>query len=180
MHEIKAIMKEVYDHKMDGVIFHSDMITAFDFLGLKGFKKWQENQCEEEVESTNDIQHHFIKHHKMMLEPYQGHYESGVIPSEWYSASKMDISSADIEKHTKRLLQMYHKWEKDTAEFLKMKSKELIEHEAYSEYIELREMCEDVHKEIYFIEDFCVELESVNYDCKYIMKVQERFCLEFG
>ena len=180
MHEIKEIMKEVYDHSMNGVIFHSDMVTAFDFLKLKGFKKWQEHQTEEEVETTNDVQHHFIKHHKMMLHPYQGGYMSPVIPKEWYSHSAMDISAADIQAHTKRLLHEYHKWEKDTVEFLKEKSKELIALEAYSEYIELREMIEDVYNEICCVEDFIMELEAVNYDCKYIMKVQERFCLEFG
>lgn len=179
MHEVKKIMEDIFNHKMNGVIFHGDMVTAFDFLGLKGFKKWQEYQCDEEVDATNELQHHFIKHHKMLFEPYHGHYESEVIPADWQGVSAMNISAADIEKHTKRLLKLYHKWEKDTVEVLKSKLKELIELEAYSEYIEVRELCEDAYKEICFIEDFCIELESVNYDCKYIMKVQDRFCVEF-
>ena len=180
MQDIRNIMKEIYDHAMNGVIFHSDMVTAFDFLHLKGFKKWQECQLEEEVEMTNDIQHDFIKHHRVMLEPYVGGYVSNVIPQEWYSHTVMDIDSNEIAKHTKRLLHEYLDWENKTLAFLKEKNKHLINHEAYTEYIEVKEMIEEVHKEIHYIEDFMIELESVNYDCKYIMKVQERFCIEFG
>ena len=180
MHEIKHIMKEIYDHKMNGVIVHSDMVTAFDFLHLKGFKKWQEYICEEEVESTNEVQHDFIKHHRVLLEPYEGGYRSDVIPIEWYSHSSFDIDAAEVSKHTKRLLHLYHDWEKKTMEFLKEKTKKLVELEAYTEYIEVKEMCEDVYKEIHFLEDFIIEMESVGYDAKYIMKVQDRFCVEFG
>lgn len=179
MHEVKHIMEDIFNHKMNGVIFHGDMATAFDFLGLKGFRKWQEHQCDEEVEETNELQHHFIKHHKMLFEPYKGHYESEVIPADWIGVSAMNISASDIEKHTKRLLKLYHNWEKETIEVLKEQLKKLIELEAYSEYIEVRMLCEEVYKEMHFVEDFCMELESVNYDCKYIMKVQERFCIEF-
>ena len=180
MHELKHIMKKIYDHKMNGVIFHSDMVSAFDFLHLKGFKRWQEYVCEEEVEATNEVQHCFIKHHKMMLDPYEGGFVSDVIPKEWYSHSALEVDAAEITKHTKRLMHLYHDWEKKTLEFLKEMNKELIKLEAYTEYIEVKEICEDVYKELHFLEDFIIELESVGYDAKYIMKVQERFCVEFG
>ena len=97
MEQIKNIMKEVYDHLMNGVLFHADMVDLFDFLYLKGFKKWQKNILEEELDNVTDMQHHFIKRHHMMLPPYQQHYESGLIPATWYGQTAMDISKEDIK-----------------------------------------------------------------------------------
>jgi hypothetical protein len=180
MEQIKNIMKEVYDHLMNGVLFHADMVDLFDFLHLKGFKKWQKNILEEELDNVTDMQHHFIKRHHMMLPPYQQHYESGLIPAAWYGQTAMDISKEDIMREVKRVLHDYLAWERKTQMFLREKTKELIHLEAFAEYMDLRELEEDVAGEIAMLEQFIIEMESVGYDCVYIQRVQERFCIEFG
>lgn len=179
MEKIKEIMKKVYDHQMDGIIFHFQMIDMYDFLHLKGFKKWQECMVKEEMEATADTQHHFIKRHHVLLTPYQKVYENNIIPMSWYEQSSMDVSKEDIIKETKRSLHEYLKWEKETLEMLMHVSKELIEHEAYNEYMDIREMSDHVAGEIHYIECLMIELESVGYDAVYIQKLQNRFCVEF-
>ena len=52
--------------------------------------------------------------------------------------------------------------------------------ESYAEYIDIRELIDDVVAEIEFLQNTMVELESVGYDASYIQKVQERFQTEFG
>lgn len=179
MEHIKHIMKKIYDHQMDGVIFHSQMADLYDFLHLKGFRKWQEAMIKEESDCTAETQHHFIKRHHALLPPYQKVYENNIIPESWYEHTSMDISKEDIVRETKRSLHEYLKWEKETVEMLNQVSKELIEHEAYSEYMDVREMSEHVAGEIHYIECLMIELESVGYDAVYIQKLQTRFCVEF-
>lgn len=179
MEQIKYIMKKLYDHQMDGIIFHSQMVDLYDFLHLKGFRKWQETMVKEEIECTAETQHHFIKRHHMLLPPYQKVYENNIIPNPWYEQSSMNISKEDIVKETKRSLHEYLNWEKGTLDMLAELSKKLIEHEAYSEYMDIREISEHVAGEIHYIECLMIELESVGYDVVYIQKLQNRFCVEF-
>ena len=133
----------------------------------------------EEMECTADTQHHFIKRHHVLLPPYQKVYENNIIPMSWYEHSAKDISKDDIVMETKRSLHEYLKWEESTIEMLNHVSKELIEQEAYSEYMDIREMAEHVAGEIHYIECLLIELESVGYDAIYIQKLQNRFCVEF-
>lgn len=180
MEKVKHIMKEVYDHMMNGVLFHADMVDMFDFLHLKGFRKWQECILEEELEHVTEIQHHFIKRHHMMLSPYKQHFESGLIPATWYNHSAMEITKEDIMREVKKSMHEYLNWERKTQTFLEEKTKELIDLDAFAEYMDLRELEEDVAGEIHYLETFIIELESVGYDPVYIQHLQERFCIEFG
>ena len=114
-----------------------------------------------------------------MLGPHRVQQYSTIIPQEFYAHTAKDITKDDIVKETKRSLKEYLRWEEKTLNFLKQKQKELAQMESYAEYIDIREMIEDVVSEIEFVETFMIELESVNYDPSYIQKVQERFCIEF-
>ena len=179
MEHVKHLMKKLYDHQMDGIIFHFQMIDMYDFLHLKGFRKWQEAMVKEEIEGTAETQHHINKSHHKLLPPYQKVYENNIIPNSWYEQSSMNISKEDIVRETKRSLHEYLNWEKGTLDMLAELSKELIEHEAYSEYMDVREISEHVAGEIHYIECLMIELESVGYDAVYIQKLQNRFCVEF-
>ena len=179
MEKIRNIMKETYDHIMNGVIMHSNMVDFYDFLHLKGFRKWQEHNVEEEFCHVTEIQHHFIKRHHMMIPPYEEHFTSGVIPTSWYDHSAIEVTKDDIVREVKRSLHEYLDWERKTQIFLKEKTKELIELDAFAEYMDLRELEENVACEIHYLENLIIELESVGYDSIYIQRLQERFCIEF-
>ena len=177
--KVKTIVNEIYEHQKDGVEFHNSMVELYEFLHLKGFKMWQEHQVREEMEKLKEIQGKFIKRHHYMLGPHRVQQYSTIIPQEFYAHAAKDITKDDIVKETKRSLKEYLRWEEKTLNFLKQKQRELAQMESYAEYIDIREMIEDVVSEIEFVETFMIELESVNYDPSYIQKVQERFCIEF-
>ena len=177
--KIKQMISEVYERQKDGVEFHTSMVDLFAFLHLKGFQMWQEYRLKEETEKLHEIQQRFIKRHHGMLGPHRVQQYSSIIPPQYYGHSAKDINKEDIMRETKRSLREYLNWEEQTLDFYKKKQRELVEIESYAEYIDLREMIEDVAAEIEFLETLMIELESVNYDPSYIMKLQERFCVEF-
>lgn len=37
----EELLGKVASRVLDGIMFHSDVMDLFDFLGLKGFYKWQ-------------------------------------------------------------------------------------------------------------------------------------------
>lgn len=176
---IKELINEVYEHQKDGVEFHTSLVDLYAFLHLKGFQMWQEYRLKEETEKLHEIQHRFIKRHHGMLGPHRVQQHPSIIPHTFYGHSSTEINKEDIMRETKRSLKEYLTWEENTLEFYKKKQKELVEMESYAEYIDLREMIEDVAAEIEFLKTLMIELESVNYDSSYILKLQERFCVEF-
>lgn len=177
--KVRALVNEIYEHQKDGVEFHSSMVDLYEFLHLKGFKMWQEHQLHEEMEKLKELQSKFIQRHHYMLGPHKIQQYTSIIPQEFYAHAAKDVTKDDVVKETKRSLKEYLRWEEKTLNFLKQKQRELAQMESYAEYIDIREMIEDVAAEIEFVETFMIELESVNYDPSYIQKVQERFCIEF-
>ena len=177
--KVKTIVNEIYECQKDAVEFHQSMVDMFDFLHLRGFKTWQEHRVKEETEKMQDIQHMFIKRRQSMLGPHRVQQYSTIIPPEMYTHSAREISKDDISRETKRMLKEYMKWEEKTLEFYKKKMRELMEIESYAEYIDIRELIDDVVAEIEFLQNVMVELESVGYDAVYIQKLQSRFCVEF-
>ena len=178
--KVKHIVNEIYECQKDAIEFHQSMVDMFDFLHLRGFKTWQEYRVKEETEKMQDIQHMFIKRRQSMLGPHRVQQYSSIIPPEMYTHTTREISRDDISRETKRILKEYMKWEEKTLEFYKKKMRELMEIESYAEYIDIRELIDDVVAEIEFLQNTMVELESVGYDASYIQKVQERFQTEFG
>lgn len=177
--ELKNIMQEIYNHQMDGVIFHSSLVYMYDFLRLRGMKKWQKRQLEEETKCFHKVQHHFIKHYHMLLKPDAPEKLNSAIPDAWYSVDSMDLSADDIRKELKKSLDIILDWEEKTCKFLREKSKSLIELDAFDEYMLVKEMMSHVAAEINYVQNLVMELESVNYDAVYIRRLQERFCTEF-
>ena len=177
--EVKQVLQDVYNHQMDGIVYHSSLVDMYDFLHLKGMRKWQKNQLKHEMKCAQKIQHHFIKHHHMLLKPYVTEKPKSAIPDSWYSVDSMDLSASDIIKEAKKSLGYLIEWEEGTCEFLRKQAMILMEHDAFDEYLLVKEMMSHVAAEKHYIESLMMELESVNYDPVYLRRVQERLCIEF-
>lgn len=179
-HDVKKIMQEVYDRQSEGIDFHGQMADHFEYLNLPGFAYWQKEMRKEEMENNGRTQKRFISRRRMLLDPPNRRYAYDAAPQVWYGHSNMELNSEEIPSHVKKGLHNCLQWEEETYEIYKKKAKELLECEAYEEYMEVKELMSHVMGEIEALKDLIMELESVRYDMKHIKKMQERFKKEYG
>lgn len=177
---VKQIMQEVYDRQSEGIDFHGQMADHFEYLHLPGFATWQKEMRKKEMENNGRTQKRFISRRRMMLDPPNRRYQFDATPQVWYGNSNMNLSPDEIPSHVKKGLHNCLKWEEESYQIYKEKAKELLECEAYDEYMEVKELMTHVLGEIDGLKDLISELESVRYDTKHIKKMQDRFKQEYG
>lgn len=78
------------------------------------------------------------------------------------------------------LLKKYVAWEKGVIELYAACAKEALSQENCEAYLCIKELLFDVRKELSYVEDLQIELESVDYEVLYIKKIQERFIIEWA
>ena len=100
-------------------MFHSDMADSFQFLGLEGFAKWQNQQMENELKELNYLKEYAITHYHMLLDLRETKQEKQIIPTKWYTQSTLDVEAVDIVNNLKELLNCYISWEQEVIETMR-------------------------------------------------------------
>lgn len=184
---IQEIFQSINAKQIEGMMFHTQMTDAFDFLGLRGFHKWQKHQLIDETKEMLKISHKYLSlEHKLL--PLSGEkikVDISPIPEKWYEKKTSDIDKNSISEAVKALLNKYVDWEKGVKEKYTACAKELMsleyedDLEKYDFYVIVRELAADVRQELECVRELQAELEAIDYDSLYIKQIQERYCVEY-
>lgn len=167
--------EEVYasmlSNQVYALMFHDQMASYFDFLGLNGFKRMHEYQYLSESILYRKIQRFFINRHNEIVEPHEVE-NPHVIPADWSKHNRKEVTPAIRIRSVKDAFEDYREWEQHTEEYLSACAVVLCDRGLVVDYIFVKELVEDVGKELKQIDRLMLELSAVDYDMTYIEEIQ--------
>ena len=87
---VEEIFSKLATHMAKGVLIHNQMVSAFNFLGLKGYQKSQEYHYYEETKNYRNFLNYCLNnYYKIVVEEKIEMPE--IIPTNWYKYMKMDV-----------------------------------------------------------------------------------------
>lgn len=175
--------EEIYgmvDSRMvEALMFHSDMMIYFDFLGLDGYSKKHEYQYFKESKGRKCFQR-FIMDTTNKIVCEHNIKNPHAIPEEWYKHTRMDVGSNVLSKSVKEGFEKYKKWEEETLTMFEMIAAEFLSRGRMIVYDKILEYCVEVSKELSYIYKDYENLVTTEFDWNYIMDRQkkEKDCAE--
>ena len=64
---VEEIFNKIITHMEEGLIYHSEFIKAYSFLGLWGYVKCQEYHYYEEMRNYKQFEHYYMAHYFKLL-----------------------------------------------------------------------------------------------------------------
>lgn len=176
--EIEEIYDTVGERMCLATDFHSQLADFFCFLGLQGFKRMCEYQYMKECAGLRKVHRRYIDHHHRVIPPDSGVYageKPDIIPDEWTRYTTQDIDDSVIPKFVRMALTKYYKWEMETKEILTEQCERLMAMNAYADYEYLKELLQDVEKEIKKVMRLYERLNGTGYDVTAIHGMQDTY-----
>lgn len=172
--DCRDVFSLINTRQIIALMFHDDMADLFDFLALPGFQKLHEYQYITESAEHRKLKWYFMNHHGMLLFDEQIH-PIDVIPDDWYKYSRMDVTPAIKKQYTQKAMEMYHAWESGTKNLYEKSAAKALEWGKIADFNRINCLVHDVSEELKCLENLCLELKSVSYDCSYIESIQDRY-----
>lgn len=163
-------------HVLDGVMYHEAVMDLFDFLGLKGFYKWQKHQMHEELSNFEYLKHFAHKTHHMFLEVSSDSDALTVIPDSWKTRSSLEATMADCSSAVKKVLENYILWEQAALEAYAALAEDMSAGPDKTLICQLyTDTCEELHQ----VENLAKTLQMTNYNALHIQLIQDKFCEKY-
>ena len=124
---VEEIFKELAEHMLQGVMFHSEMITYYNFLSLCGDKRCHEYHMIEESKAYRKLQNFYICRYDKLLPESEKDLSVKVIPDNWYNYTRNDVSSNTIKNSVKTGLEKWVEWETETKKLYEAHYKNLMD-----------------------------------------------------
>lgn len=176
--DCKEVFGLINERQILALMIHSEMADMFGFLGLDGFRQIHEYQFLAESKSHRDTKIYYLKHHGKLL-PDREVNPTEVIPDEWVQYTRADVTPAVRLEYTKQAMQQYHEWEEETKELLCKYASYLLAWHKIADFNEVNHLICDVSEELNYLEQLCLELNSVEYDAVYVLELQDMLCEKY-
>lgn len=173
------VYETIISHLTKGVMFHDRMMDLFGFLGLYGFKKMHEYQMYSENMERRKAKCYVLEHMGMLIKDMPDESGLNFIPANWYQQTRHDLRPEEKEQYLHIAFEAYKQWEDETKELLSYCANELMYMGQMAEFKEVMEMVEEVEKELHHLKDLTLKLQSVQYDMKYILEMQDTIYQEY-
>lgn len=169
-------LEKVGSQLLRGVMYHNSAADLFDFLGLKGFYKWQKHQAFDELDSLCYIKHYVMKTHHMLLSIDGTEETPTLFPSNWIGKSAMDATPAEMTKAVQSALADLVAWEKSAIETYEAIKEETSNSDSKKMICQL---IDESKEEICQIEKLQLTLKSTGYNMMYVHYIQDNYCEKY-
>lgn len=166
------IFQHLVSHQVSALMLHSSMVELFNFLGLKGFKRWQKYRVIDEYDGYRGICA-FYQETYNKLNPKPIPQDLDVVPSDWYKYSRFDVTQDARKRMIETAFTKWHDWESETLEFLQTIICRLDELGDVMASDFVHELLKDVQHEVIELEKMLLELKATGYDMTYIVSIQK-------
>lgn len=173
------VFETIISHLTKGVMFHDRMMDLFGFLGMYGFKKMHEYQLYSEYMERRKAKCYVLEHMGMLIKDMPDESGLNFIPEQWYQETRHDLRTDEKGQYLQIAFEAYKQWEDETKELLSYCSNELMYMGQMAEFKEVMEMVEDVEKELHHLKDLTLKLQSVQFDMRYILEMQDKLYKEY-
>ena len=169
---ISEIFNTLASHMEVGIKAHKDFTKAYNFLGLKGYKKCHHYHFLEETKNYYYLCHYYMDHYHKMLEISQTG-EVKVIPSSWYKYTQFEVDTGTKRTAIRDMMKQWIDWEKSTKELLQTLQKELTDLGEFAAAKKFIDFLVEVDEELADAEKEFIKLESIGYDINLIIDMQD-------
>lgn len=167
---VNEIFTTLASHMENGIKMHDDFVKAFNFLGLKGYKKCHHYHFLEETQNYYYLCHYYMDHYHQMLENQQS-TDVKVIPQSWYKYTQFEVDTGTKRNAIRDIMKQWVDWERSTKELLQTLYKELDELNEFAAAKKIEYFLCDVDEELKGAEKEWLMLETIGYD---IISITER------
>lgn len=169
---VEEIFTTLAAHKKKGILIHEKIMEAYNFLGLKGYKKCHYYHYLEEINSYYYFCHYYMEHYHKLINIEEVE-KAEVIPSSWYKYNQFSVDVGTKRNAIKDMMKQWTDWERATKELIQKLYKELIDLGELASADEFSHQLEDVSEELKNAERKQLNLETIGYDIIHIMEEQD-------
>lgn len=166
------VFSEIHNHQIQGVMFHDETASLYDFMGLRGYKRCHEYQALKEFAAARGVSRYAVNHLNKMISE-SNPTVTRITPSSWKAATRLDVGESDRKTMIKDLFKKWRDWETQTKMFYCKKFKELTDNGYIACANKVNELICDVDCELKSLEREYIALSAVGFDMLYIMQKQD-------
>lgn len=175
---IQAMYTKVITMQARNLMNHSNLVCAFSFLNLRGYKTWQEHQLFEELGENLSLKKYMINHQRRLFKE-EGGFTNELIPADLYKMDRMGISRNDKQSLVKNLFEKWKGWEEEAKELYAACVQWCIDKQlADSEKFKC--LMRDTDKELKEIDNHILKLKDLDYSLLEIIMLQDELCEKYS
>lgn len=174
----KEIFAEINKRQITAMMMHREFMVMFSFLGLQGFKRWQQYRYRDEAADNDKMNLYFIDHNNYMipsLEVDAVHF----IPSDWYGVNRLSVTPNVKKSYTNRIMLEWQEWESETKDVLAEYYSMLMENGEVTDAEFVGKLLCGTDKELKNLERCLEELNLVEFDPVYLAEIQKKMHDEY-
>ena len=168
---IDDIFKNVACRLYGGTLFHEQLIQAFNFLCLEGYKANQLEHYNEEVEGFHRLLNYYMAHYDKLI-PLDNVPDIKVLPAEWFNHTRFEVTPYEKRTALSNIYKEWLNWETETKQLLEKSYQDLIELKEVAAANEIKYFLENVDIELAGLKEKYLKLEAINYDLVFIIDEQ--------
>ena len=175
---IEEIYENLTQRMLTGVMFHSDMIDYYRFLGLDGYAKFHEHRMIEESVAYRETKRKYLQSkNKLVHKVWTA--DLNVIPDGWYQHTRQDVDTATIKNGIKDGLEKWIVHETETLRIYSDLSRELRELGEVELAICVEKSVKEVSEELAKARKYHLNKEHIGYDLPTIVSEQKYLCEKY-
>lgn len=166
------IFSELSAHFIKGMMVHDQMANYYDFLSLRGYKRYHEYQFKHDSCNYRKLNRFYINHYNKLIaeKPVS---DPNIIPETWYRYSREDVDPATKKTVIKAGISEWIRWETATLAKLQQAQLDLYDDGEVASAMLINKFIKDVEKELKCAKRTQLDLTAVDYDMCYILDMQK-------
>ena len=171
---VDEIFNKLASHMVEGIMFHDEMASAYEYLSLFGLSKCHTSHSIEEKKGFKYLSYYYSTHYFKLLKPEEITGPK-LIPDSWYKYTTQVVDAGTKRNAIKEFMEKWIKWEQDTKKLYQEMRQELynIGEVAAASFIDA--YIEDVTKELCHAQKKLVRFETIGYDIIKIIEWQDEW-----
>lgn len=167
------IFSDLSAHFVKGMMTHSQLANYYDFLSLRGYKRFHEYQFKCDSCSYRKLNRFYINHYnKMIVEKPVS--DPNIIPESWYRYSREDVDAETKKTAIRSGIAEWIRWETNTLTKLQQAHLDLYDDGEVASAMFLEEFIDGVQKELKYAKRMQIDLSAVDYDLCYVLERQKK------
>ena len=175
---IQAMYTKVITMQARNLMNHSNLVCAFSFLNLRGYKAWQEHQLFEELGENLSLKKYMINHQRRLFKEEDG-LTNELIPADLYKMDRMGISRNDKQSLVKNLFEKWKGWEEE-AKGLYAACVQWCIDKQLADSEKFKCLMRDTDKELKEIDNHILKLKDLDYSLLKIIMLQDELCEKYS
>ena len=169
---VAEIFSEISAHMIEGMMFHSQMIQYYDFLGLPGYAKDHYKHYKSESKAWVKLCRHYTVKHNALLKDSKVS-DPKAIPEQWYKHVRSDVDNNTKRNAVRSGLERWALWEDETKSLYQKMYAELMDIGEIDDAIFFQDYVRDVSNELCQVEWYLLSKKAEDYNLSDVISEQK-------